>query len=93
MFLDAPASREDGRGRAALVVGEPFCEMLVELEAEVQQRDRSVRRGGPLPGPLIDTPGGLAHSLERGPLLRPRRQPGEEIAGAGLVEDVGPPPA
>ncbi|MEQ1506875.1 MAG: hypothetical protein ABMB14_31905, partial [Myxococcota bacterium] len=76
----------------SLQVGETLFDLLVELEAEPEQRHEPVRvvvlpaKGG------VHAARGFAGGLEHRPPVGPGEQAAEEISPSELAHQVGPPP-
>ena len=75
------------------VVREPLAQLLVQVEAELIERDEAIRRPRSTQRPLIDAASRLAHGLERCPRVRAGQKPREEIAAAFWIKEVRLPPA
>ena len=85
--------RIGGEAAGALVGREAIAELLVDLEAEEEERPHLVGVGHLSARLGIDTACRLTHRLERGPRMRVRKKAGEKVTTAGLVDEIGIPPA
>src|SRR5690554_5747169 len=90
--LGEPRERLGGRRAGVLEIEQAIVELLVDLEAEMEQRDQLIGRavGGALV--RVDTAGGFAGRLVRSPHGGPRSDALEQRDAAELADQIGAPP-